>query len=168
MLMNAKSIIFVLVFTFLFAGCQESVFQSLKKTDDLFVYEGLPHPLRESPSFKKEKNRNDIMQILGHWFYDKKVKAVGSTRDQLMNLLFNESGLSLLSPDEPPKDCGRFHPDYAICWNYGAEKIFLMICYTCAEAKLLKEDRIKTYTINAYKMQSFANLLSKFKANRPW
>lgn len=108
------------------------------------------------------------MQILGHWFYDKKVKAVGSTRDQLMNLLFNESGFSLLSPDVPPKDCGPFHPDYAIGWNHGAEEIFLMICYTCGEAKLLQEGRVETYAINAYKMQSFANLLAEYKANRPW
>jgi hypothetical protein len=92
-----KKFISHLAFILLVAGCQESVFQSLKKTDNLFVYEGLPHPLRENPSFEKEKRRDDVMQILGHWFYDKKVKAVGSTRDQLMNLLFNESGFSLLS-----------------------------------------------------------------------
>ena len=62
MLMNAKSIIFVLAFTFLFAGCQKSVFQSLKKTDDLFVYEGLPHPLRENLSRRKEQERCDANQ----------------------------------------------------------------------------------------------------------
>ena len=165
MLLNAKSIIFVLAFTFLFAGCQKSVFQSLKKTEDLFVLEGLPHPLRENPSFKKEKKRDDIKQIKNHWFYDAKVKATGNARDQLMNLLFDESGFS---SNVLPTDCGPFHPDYAIMWESDGVENYLMICYTCGEAKLYREDIAETYAINAHKMESLANLLAKFKANRPW
>ena len=165
MLLNAKSIIFVLACTFLFAGCQKSVFQSLKKTEDLFVLEGLPHPLRENPSFKKEKNRNDVLQIEDHWFYDAKAKATGNTRNQLMNLLFDESGFS---SNVLPTDCGPFHPDYAIMWESDGVENYLMICYTCGEAKLYRENIAETYAINAYKMESLANLLAKFKANRPW
>ena len=165
MLMNAKSIIFVLAFTFLFAGCQKSVFQSLKKTDDLFVYEGLPHPLRENPTFEKEKKRDDIKQIKNHWFYDAKDKATGNARDQLMNLLFDESGFST---NVIPKDCGPFHPDYAIMWKSDGEEHYLMICFTCSEAKLIRDEKNKTYDLNVYKIDSLANLLAKFKANRPW
>ena len=143
MLLNAKSIIFVLAFIS-FAGCQKSVFQSLKKTEDLFVLEGLPHPLRENPSFKKEKNRNDVMQIEDHWFYDAKAKATGNTRNQLMNLLFDESGFS---SNVLPTDCGPFHPDYAIMWESDGVENYLMICYTCGEAKLYREDIAETYAI---------------------
>ena len=60
---------------FFFTSCQESVFRSLQKTDELFVYEGLPHPMRENSYFEKEKNRKDVMEIDGHWFYQPKVKA---------------------------------------------------------------------------------------------
>ncbi len=129
------------------------------------MYEGLPHPLRENPSFKKEKNMNDVIQIEDHWFYEAKVKATGNTRDQLMNLLFDESGFS---SKVIPKDCGPFHPDFAIMWNSGGVENYLMICYTCAEAKLYRKDIAETYAINAYKMESLANLLAEFKANRPW
>lgn len=164
MLMNAKSIIFVLAFTFLFAGCQESVFQSLKKTDDLFVYEGLPHPLRENPTFEKEKKRDDIKQIKNHWFYDAKVKATGNARDQLMNLLFDESGFS---SNVIPKDCGPFHPDYAIMWESEEVENYLMICYTCSEAKLIREGKPKISGLNVYKIDSWKNLLANFNANQP-
>ena len=163
MLMNAKSIIFVLAFTFLFAGCQESVFQSFKKTDDLFVYEGLPHPLRENPTFEKEMKRDDVMQINDHWFYDAKTKVTGNKRDQLMNLLFDESGFS---SNVIPKDCG-FHPDYAIMWESDGVENYLMICYTCGEAELIREGKTKSYGLNFYKIDSLANLLAEFKANRP-
>lgn len=166
MLLNTKSIIFVLAFTFLFAGCQESAFQSLKKTEHIFVYEGLPHPVRENPYFEKEKQRNDVIQVLGHWFYDKKVKAVGSIRDQLMNSLFDERSFSLLSSDVPPKDCGPFHPDFAIMWNSEGVDNYLMICYSCGEAMLIQRGKAKIYAMNALKMHSLANLLAEFKANR--
>ena len=164
MLMNAKSIIFVLAFTFLFAGCQESVFQSLKKTDDLFVYEGLPHPLREYPTFEKEKKRDDIKQIKNHWFYDAKGKAIGNTRDQLMNLLFDESGFS---SNVLPTDCGPFHPDYAIMWESDEVENYLMICFTCSEAKLIRDGKSKISDLNVYKIDSWKNLLANFNANRP-
>jgi len=163
--MKIKSLIFPLVFLFVFSGCQKSVFQSLKKADDLFVYEGLPHPLRENPIFEKEKKRDDIKQIKNHWFYDAKVKATGKTRDQLMNLLFYESGFSSLDHKTPPKDCGPFHPDYAIMWKSDGDGVenYLMICFTCSEGKLFRERKTKTYNL----IESWENLLGNFKANRP-
>ena len=149
----------------MFAGCQESVFQSLKKTDELFVYEGLPHPLREFASFEKEKKREDVRQIDGHWFYDAKVKATGNTRDQMMNLLFEESGFRVPGPNVPPKDCGSFHPDYAIAWKSDGEENYLMICYTCGEAKLIREGKTTTYDLGVYK--DWQKVLSEFQSNRP-
>ena len=160
-----KSLLFPLTIVFLFAGCQKSVFQSLKKTDDLFVYEGLPHPLREFASFEKEKKRDDVRQIDGHWFYDAKVKASGETRDRLMNLLFDESGFSVPNPNVPPKDCGSFHPDYAIAWKSDGEENYLMICYTCGEAKLIREGKTTTYDLGVYK--DWQKVLSEFQSNRP-
>ncbi len=159
-----KSLLFSLTTSFLFAGCQESVFQSLKKTDDLFVYEGLPHPLRENPTFEKEKKRDDIKQIKNYWFYDAKVKATGNSRDQLMNLLFDGSGFSSFDQKAPPNDCGPFHPDYAIMWESGGAENYLMICYTCSEAKLIREGNSTTYNLNANFMQK---VLSEFQLNRP-
>ena len=96
-----RSLVFLISILSLLAGCQESVFQSLKKTDELFVYEGLPHPLREFVSFEKEKKREDVTQIDGQWFYDAKVKATVDARDRLMNLLFDESGFSVPNPNRP-------------------------------------------------------------------
>ena len=158
-----KSLLFPLTIVFLFAGCQESVFRSLKKTDDLFVFEGLPHPGRENPSFEKERKRNDITQIDGHWFYDAKVKAAGDTRDRLMNLLFDESGFSVPDPNVPPKDCGPFHPDYAISWKSEGEENYLMICYTCSEAKLIRGEKTATYEVYS----NLQEVLSEFQSKRP-
>ena len=158
-----RSLVFLISTLSLFAGCKESVFQSLKKTDELFVYEGLPHPGRENSSFEKEKKRKDVRQIDGHWFYDAKVKAAGDTRDRLMNLLFDESGFSVPDPNVPPKDCGPFHPDYAISWKSEGEENYLMICYTCAEAKLIGEGKTATYEVYS----NWQEVLYEFQSKRP-
>lgn len=158
-----KSLLFPITIVFLFAGCQESVFQSLKKTDDLYVYEGLPHPGRENPSFEKERKREDVRQIEGHWFYEPKVKASGEIRDRLMNLLFDESGFSVPGLNAPQKDCGPFHPDYAIAWKPEGEENFLMICYTCGEAKLIREGKTVTYEVYS----NLQEVLSEFQSKRP-
>ena len=158
-----RSLVLLISILSLFTGCQESVFQSLKKTDELFVYEGLPHPLREFASFEKEKKREDVRQIDGHWFYDAKVKASGETRDRLMNLLFDESGFSVPNPNVPPKDCGPFHPDYAVAWKSEEEENYLMICYTCSEAKLIREGKTATYEVYS----NWQEGLSEFQSRRP-
>ena len=157
-----KGLIFLISTLCLFTGCQESVFQSLKETDDLYVYEGLPHPGRENPSFEKERKREDVRQIQGHWFYEPKVKASGEIRDRLMNLLFDESGFSVPGPNDPQKDCGPFHPDYAIAWKSEGEENYLMICYTCGEAKLISEGKSVTYEVYS----NLQEVLSEFQSKR--
>ena len=155
--------VFLIPVLALFSSCQESVFQSLKKTDELFVYEGLPHPGRENPSFEKERKRDDGRQNDGHWFYEPKGKASGEIRDRLMNLLFDESGFSVPGPNAPQKDCGPFHPDYAIAWKSEGEENYLMICYTCGEAKLIREGKTVTYEVYS----NWQEVLSEFHAKRP-
>ncbi len=152
----------VLIFSF-FTSCQESVFRSLKKTDELFVYEGLPHPIRENSYFEKEKNRKDVLEIDGHWFYQPKVKVSGESHNDLMNLLLDGKGFHMPESNEPPKDCGPFHPDYAIMWNSEGAKNYLMICYTCSEAKLIREGKSTTY----YLFANWQKVLSEFQLNRP-
>ena len=160
-----KVVLLPFAFFSFFSGCQESVFRSIQKTDELFVYEGLPHPIRENPSFEKEKHRKDVLQIDGHWFYQSKVKASGQIHDGLMKLLLDESCLRILNSNLPAKDCGPFHPDYAIMWNSDGAENYLMICYTCSEAILTREDKCTTFNLHEY--SKWANVLSEFQFNRP-
>ena len=157
-----RSLVFLIPVLALFSSCQESVFQSLKKTDELFVYEGLPHPGRENPSFEKERKRDDVRQIDGHWFYEPKVSVRGENRDLLMNMLFDERAFRVPGPNAPQKDCGPFHPDYAIAWKSEGEENYLMICYTCSEAKLIRGEDTATYEVYS----NWQEVLSEFQSNQ--
>lgn len=158
-----RSLVFLIPVLALFSSCQGPVHQSLKKTDELFVYEGLPHPGRENPSFEKEKKRDDVSKIDGHWFYEPKAKVSGEARDRLMNLLFDESGFRVPDPNVEPKDCGPFHPDYAIAWKSEGEENYLMICYTCGEAKLIGVGKTATYEVYS----NLQEVLAEFQSKRP-
>ena len=104
-----------------------------------------------------------MRQIDGHWFYDAKVKVTGDTRDRMMNLLFDESGFGVPGLNAPQKDCGPFHPDYAIAWSSDDEENFLMICFTCGEAKLIREEKTSTYEVYS----NWREVLSEFQSKRP-
>lgn len=158
-----RSLVFLIPVFALFSSCQGPVHQSLKKTDELFVYEGLPHPGRENPSFEKERKRDDVRQIDGHWFYEPKVSVRGENRGRLMNMLFDQSGFRVPDPNVEPKDCGPFHPDYAIAWKSEGEENYLMICYTCGEAKLIGEGKTLNYEVYS----NLQEVLSEFQSKRP-
>ena len=58
------SIFFILIFVIIVTGCiGTSYLSSLKVTDDLFIYEGLPHPLREYAAFKKVKRERILRKL---------------------------------------------------------------------------------------------------------
>ena len=137
------SIFFILIFVIIVTGCiGTSYLSSLKDTDGLFIYEGLPHPLREYAAFKKEKKRKDIKEISGHWFYSSKTKISGQSRKRLMSLL-DKSGFKDKTPFEPETDCGPFHPDLAVMWEADDEENYLMICFTCNEAAFIIKEKTK-------------------------
>ncbi|MEJ6621558.1 MAG: hypothetical protein QNL93_06405 [Opitutae bacterium] len=159
------SIFFILIFAIIVTGCiGTSYLSSLKDTDDLFIYEGLPHPLREHAAFKKEKKRKDIKEILGHWFYSSKTKISGQSRKRLMSLL-DKSGFKDKTPFEPETDCGPFHPDLAVMWEADDEENYLMICFTCNEAALIIKEKTKKYSLNGTK-KDWEEMFSFFQKNR--
>ena len=82
-----------------------------------------------------------------------------------MNLLCDRKSLSVPSPMVAQKDCGPFHPDYAIAWSSDGVENYLMICYTCWEATLIGEGRSTLYVI--YGIKPWQELLADFQANRP-
>ena len=160
-----RSLVFLTPVLTLFSSCQGPVHQSLKKTDELFVYEGLPHPVLEGDSFEEEKKRKDLLNVEGHWFYNAKVPVRGETRDRLMILLFDDNSFGVPGPHDAEKDCGDFHPDYAIAWKSEGEENYLMICYTCREAILTRDGQSKAYVLRG--IEPWQELLAHFQDKRP-
>ena len=64
--------------------------ESLSQANEIFVYEGLPHPAREADLLQAEIERSSPKKISDHWFYVPKVKAGNDVASELKKILLNE------------------------------------------------------------------------------
>tara|TARA_B100000941_G_C28402822_1_gene499025 strand:+ start:157 stop:396 length:240 start_codon:yes stop_codon:yes gene_type:complete len=79
--------------------------------------------------------------------------------------MFDESTFSVPNRYLSPRDCGPFHPDYAIMWNSDENENYLIICFTCREVKLISGSKSDIYEFDSYKMESWKELLAEFEVN---
>jgi hypothetical protein len=93
----------------------------------LTVHEGLPRPGDEL--YQRESLRSDVQVTDGYAFYTPGV--VAKHRADLANLLADASSYHGWSG---AKECGEFHPDFAISWSVNRQTVTLLICYGCHEA----------------------------------
>ncbi|HEY1121718.1 MAG TPA: hypothetical protein VGE67_08965 [Haloferula sp.] len=92
----------------------------------LTVHEGLPH--RGDQTYLRESRRNDVQILAGHAFYTPGVAA--KHRAELAKLLADSSSFHRHSG---AKECGGFHPDFAVTWRINRQTITLQLCYSCYE-----------------------------------
>ena len=126
------------------------------------VYEGLPHPLREADLLKRERVRTDTTMIAGHPFYTPPLVVDGTPADRIRNLLGDSDRYT---PPGLPKDCGPFHPDFAVEWSDGGPAQQLLICFTCTEALVVSVRGERTYGLRG--VPEVRDLLQSLARKRP-
>ena len=127
------------------------------------VYEGLPRPGYEAKLLEQEKQRPDIAMIGGFPFYTPSV-AVNEKQAMQFKEVLGDNGLYYTYVGEP-KDCGEFHPDFAVEWTDREALYRLLICFSCAEALIVSKDGTKHYDVQGtIKIES---LLSEYSLKRP-
>ena len=87
----------------------EGIRASLEKTEQIYVFEGLPHQ-RDSELLKTESKREDTTSIGGFRFYTPKVRARGEIASELRKTVRSAQSYTQWTGQ---KRCGGFHPDYA-------------------------------------------------------
>ena len=150
---------------FLVCGCGSSPSweSSLKPTSTFTGYEGLPHQLREADLLAEEKKRADVTTIGGFPFYTPGVIAKAAQAPKFRKLLGDSSRYTL--PNGVPRDCGPFHPDFAVEWKDGPQVHRFLVCFSCSEVRYLNgtsEENLDLRGNNDWK-----SLLSAFSSKRP-
>jgi len=147
------------------AGCNSSPSspKTLNSPTTVTVYEGLPHQLREADLLEREKQRPDIVTIGGFPFYTPGVAANETQATQLKKCLGDTRRYHTYTGE--PRDCGPFHPDFAIEWTDGDSEQRILICFSCTEARILSENSEDTYDFNG--IVELKPLLSEFSSKRP-
>ena len=123
--------------------------EALEAAAEVWIYEGLPHQLREHALLQQELQRADIMQIGGFPFYTPKVAATTEQAGRLKKILGARNTYYIHRV--PPTDCGPFHPDFAVTWMEGTTEHQLLLCFGCDEARFLADEQTLEYDLRSKK-----------------
>ena len=135
---------------------------TIKKSDRVFIYEGLPHQGFESELFKREKQRKDIIIIGGYPFYTPKNHESMIGEAALKDIIAKTNNYTQC---EGIKLCGGFHPDYAIEWANGDKNYYILFCYSCGEVLVVDDN--KTYIYDFKFTEELKAIFNEFESKRP-
>jgi hypothetical protein len=126
----------------------------------LTVHEGLPRSGDEL--YQRESLRSDVQVTGGYAFYTPGV--VAKHRADLAKLLADASSYHGFSGT---KECGGFHPDFAISWSVNRQTVTLLICYGCHEAIFTDGKASLKYDLNHEAGKKMEPLLKESGGKRP-
>ena len=108
---------------------------TIKNTDSIFVFEGLPHQMFEAELLKTEKERKDITTIGGFPFYTPKSQVKMEAAAAFKQIISDSN--NYMQFGEGGKRCGGFHPDYSVEWSDGGKLYSILFCYGCSEVFII-------------------------------
>ena len=126
----------------------------------LTVHEGLPPA--GSEVYARESRRSDVQILEGHAFYTP--GAIAKRRQELAKLLADPSSYHRLSG---AKECGGFHPDFAVSWLVDRQKVTLQVCYGCYEVIFTDGKTSLRYDLNHEAGKKIEPLLKENVGKRP-
>jgi hypothetical protein len=132
------------------------------------LYEGLPHQVWESDALKEELARKRTVKLHGFSFYDETWVIEPQIATTLKAVLTQAGALRA-----PPtgvvseKQCGGFHPDYAIRWTADGRTYEVLICLGCEEAWCYGQDGELRCDISEAALRELKAALTPYQRNRP-
>ncbi|WP_018970681.1 hypothetical protein [Rubritalea marina] len=135
---------------------------TLRLTNDLQIYEGLPHQLHEKKLLKKELQRDDVVRFAGFPFYIPSVSA--NNAEALIQVLADKKSITVYGGLKP---CGAYHPDYCVSWKKGPKTYYALICYGCGEIVFYDGRKPLMYDLTHEALEKLKDLLVGYEHKRP-
>lgn len=130
----------------------------------VFLYEGLPHPMRESGELSHEKQQKKTRQLHGFDFYIDPITVNATDAKLLFQLCSAQSSYDRYGG---VKLCGGYHPDW--CLVFGSVEVLL--CLGCDEARVYSPDEEIYADFQAPQprkaLKQLGKLLKVYRKNRP-
>lgn len=136
--------------------------------DEVLVYEGLPHHNFDRKSLDSELQTKDVIDLDEHPFYSEPLPVSDEDRAKIREFA---AGPDAFFKFYGEKDCGGFHPDYAVEWRAGKDRYRLLLCFGCGEGKLFGPDlrsrnELGNYDFNVENV-GWEKVLRKYVKHRP-
>lgn len=139
----------------------------VRRASAVVLYEGLPHQRFEKGLMEQEKRTKRVRDIQGFPFYVEKLELKDEDAKRLTALLSDVGRLgSILSPDVQKK-CGGFHPDYALEWSNGNDRVQAQICFGCGDVRLFSSGSYSERDLSKKARASLEEILKGYRKNRP-
>lgn len=106
--------------------------QTLANAPSIEIYEGLA---KDPAVASSQRQKNSVRQITDQWFYSVPDEIRMKHAMKLQRLV----GSGLIQPWREAKFCGGFHADYAIAVTFPKVTMYMLFCFSCHEARLVRE-----------------------------
>ena len=147
-----------------FADEDKWMFEVIQKTDQIVVFEGLPHPAFEAALFAEEKRTKETVTLHEFSFYSAPLDINDEEKKQVKRLLGEERSFR---PWMGEANCGGFHPDYLVESRLGDATYQFQICFGCLEVWVHGPDKNLRYDMWGKTAKQLEALLGKHRKNRP-
>jgi hypothetical protein len=125
------------------------------------IYEGLPRFWTDE-DLKKELKRKDTTRIASHSFYTPSVTF--HDPEPLRKYIASPSSMRVFGGE---KECGGFHPNYAVHWEKEGKPYYALICFGCHEIIYLSRDNSYRYELSQEAYAVFVRILEPFALKGP-
>ena len=112
----------------------------------------------ERELFKKERQTKICRQIADEWFYSLPQEVKFEHILALQRLV--DSGL--FRPWSGLKFCGGFHADWAVAIPTGKSTLYMLFCFGCHEAKIIREGKPFAADLRTTDFQLTTDLNNKY------
>jgi len=118
---------------------------SLETADEIWIYEGLPHPSDAVIGLDRARKSKDVREVSNSYFYTPKIQTTNEVQTKLKELLVTGENMEKSSGKD---QLYSFHADYAVAWMDGETEMFAQICYDCDEVWFIGANRTFKHTMN--------------------
>lgn len=116
----------------------------------------------ESELLKKEKERDDVVEIGGFGFYTDFWKIEDPER--IFDVILNPDHFERYGG---PKLCGGYHPDYNFIVKKGSDLLHIQVCFGCHELKTIEGENERIVDMADGTNDLIRELLRRYFKNRP-
>ncbi len=142
-----------------------SLWESLVDVTNLKIYEGLPHPFWDKALFESEKEKMLTVTLHGERFYASANPVTPSSQGKIVRTL--QSTDIYLPMEMSPKQCGGFHADFALVWEYAKRQYCMMVCFGCSEIRAHGTDFSIETDLSEAGRHRLREILEEFSEKRP-
>lgn len=136
--------------------------KALREGAVITVSEGLPAAEMDRTLFDAEMARKSVATIGGYPFYSPMIPE--QKKGSLREILADARSVQLFSGT---KECGRFHPDYAVSWKSAGGWVELLLCFGCGEMIFRSGESKVKYDMGTDLRGPLSKALDAYRRQRP-